>query len=421
MGVVDFGNAPRSAYLHIPFCHRRCFYCDFAVVPLGDKASGLEGPGSLSIKAYLDLLHREIALVCGAAPLSTVYLGGGTPSLLTPNQIKDLLNHLRNQVGFQDGAEITLEMDPASFNKNDLEGYVEAGVNRVSLGIQSFNDRFLEILGRRHRIEDILQACNWIDEFYKSGRLSSWNLDLIQSLPRQNLLDWETELREALSVGAPHFSIYELSIEPGTVFERRERKGEVLLPNEEIALEMMTFTSSTLSGFGFSRYEISNYAVPGHVSRHNRVYWSGSGWWGFGQGATSAPWGERFSRPRTRNGYRAWIESQEEEGLHKSLIAGCASRMPLDEKLMVGLRRREGVDLMHLFQQWGWSRDQSEEYFNSLERRWGRAMLEGWLSRRGWRFQLSDPYGMAISNQVLAEIFVWWDSLPEDAVVVSIP
>ena len=144
-------SAPRSAYLHIPFCHRRCFYCDFAVVPLGDKAKGEFGPGSASIQTYLEQLHAEIALAPSGPPLATVYIGGGTPSLLSATQIRGLLEALRHQFGFQAGAEITLEMDPASFDQADLQAVIKAGINRVSLGGQSFDDQVLEALGRRHR------------------------------------------------------------------------------------------------------------------------------------------------------------------------------------------------------------------------------------------------------------------------------
>ncbi|MFN5698150.1 MAG: radical SAM protein, partial [Cyanobacteriota bacterium] len=143
---------PRSAYLHLPFCHRRCFYCDFPVVPLGDRA---DGASSGSIAAYLELLHGEIhataAAAPGAPPLSTVYFGGGTPSMLTPPQVAALLATLRHAFGLAPGAEISFELDPASFDQPRLAGYLEAGINRVSLGGQSFDDDVLEALGRRHR------------------------------------------------------------------------------------------------------------------------------------------------------------------------------------------------------------------------------------------------------------------------------
>ncbi|MDA9149421.1 radical SAM protein, partial [Synechococcus sp. AH-229-G18] len=155
-------SAPRSAYLHIPFCHRRCFYCDFAVVPLGDRADAFGGSGSGSIEAYLDLLSAEISLSPQGPALATVYVGGGTPSLLRSDQIAGLLQQLRGRFGFQQGAEITLEMDPATFEQSDLQSLIAAGVTRVSLGGQSFDDERLAALGRRHRRQDLLEACHWL-------------------------------------------------------------------------------------------------------------------------------------------------------------------------------------------------------------------------------------------------------------------
>ena len=388
-------SAPRSAYLHIPFCHRRCFYCDFAVVPLGDRADAFGGSGSGSIEAYLELLSAEINLSPQGPALATVYVGGGTPSLLRPDQIAALLQQLRGRFGFQDGAEITLEMDPASFDRARLEAVLATGVNRISLGGQSFDDEVLAELGRRHRRADLLQACNWMDEAHSSGELRSWSLDLIQNLPNQTLAHWDGQLDQALASGAPHLSIYDLSVEPGTVFARLAERDQLPLPEEDLAVELLARTSSRLAAAGLSRYEISNHARPGHASRHNRVYWSGGGWWGFGMGATSAPWGERLARPRTREGYRAWLASPDD--------ALVGQGMPADDRLLVGLRRREGVDLSEL--------DVDQAARASLERRWMPFIEAGLLQRRAGRWQLRDPEGMSLSNRVMLEVVLWWEEL----------
>ncbi len=408
---------PRSAYLHIPFCHRRCFYCDFVVVPLGDKANGDSGPGSNSIKSYLNILHREISLFKIDIPLSTVYIGGGTPSLLNSSQLGSLLNHLEKNFGFQLGCEITLEIDPASFEENDLEEYLAIGINRISLGGQSFDDNDLEVMGRRHRCSDLIEACGWLNKAYMQNKMLSWSLDLIQNLPGQNLVSWKKQLKQALNFSPPHISIYDLSIESGTVFEGKEKKGELNLPNEDQALEMMTFSSEMLCKEGFSRYEISNFALPGHASRHNRVYWTGAGWWGFGQGATSSPWGERFARPRTREAYKDWVENQELKGIHYSLDKSNCRPMDLDEQIMTGLRTREGVDLEELAKRAGWSQRQCDDYLPLLLLRWKSLIDRGLMKCNGKRFQLSDPEGMQISNQFLVEMLLWWDSLPKDVVL----
>ena len=163
---------PRSAYLHIPFCHRRCFYCDFVVVPLGGSGRcGLRARQRASITAYLNQLQREIAAAPNGAPLATIYIGGGTPLPLTSDQIGALIDALRHRYGIQQGAEITLEMDPASFDQRKLQQIIGCGVNRISLGGQSFDDEVLDRPGRRHRRQDLLEACAWMQVAY--GMVSS--------------------------------------------------------------------------------------------------------------------------------------------------------------------------------------------------------------------------------------------------------
>ena len=157
---------PRSAYLHIPFCHKRCFYCDFSIIPLGDSAQAPDSPGITSINAYLDLLHREISINPKGPALSTIYLGGGTPSLLNKHQVGDLLKNLQRKFGFQDGAEITMEIDPATFFENDLKGYIEIGINRFSLGGQAFDDITLASIGRKHNRSQLIEACNWVNKLF---------------------------------------------------------------------------------------------------------------------------------------------------------------------------------------------------------------------------------------------------------------
>ena len=413
-------QGPRSAYLHIPFCHRRCFYCDFVLEPLGDRAHGENGSGSKLIKSYLEVLKREIDSVPSSLPLSTIYIGGGTPSLLTPLQIKSLVDHLKEHFGFQDGFELTLEIDPASFDKASLYGYLEAGVNRISLGGQSFDDSILLQLGRNHSRKDLVKSCAWLEEALCIGELSSWSLDLIQNLPGHDLITWKSQLDQAIDSSAPHLSIYDLSIENGTVFADKFKKGLLNIPEENLALEISFLTSSTLKDCGFSRYEISNYALPGHASRHNRVYWSGAGWWGFGQGATSCPWGKRFSRPKTIYDYKQWVSIQEKGILEESLLLDNIQIMDFDEQLLVGLRRREGVDLEQLAISWGWNKQQSEDYLNLLIHSWEDSINNGLLSNAGMRFYLNDPEGMELSNRVLIEMFHWWENLPAQAVVQSI-
>jgi len=405
---------PRSAYLHIPFCHKRCFYCDFSIIPLGDSAETSGSPGINSINAYLDLLNREISIAPQGPVLSTIYLGGGTPSLLNKDQLGDLLENLHKKFGIQDGAEITMEVDPATFSEHDLQGYTEIGINRLSLGGQSFDDRTLASIGRKHNNSELIQACNWVNELFKKGMLRSWSLDLIQNLPGINLFKWLKELEQAVQSEAPHLSIYDLTIEPETVFGRMHQKGKLNIPIESVAQKIDLETNKYLKSRGFSRYEISSFSLPGHASRHNRMYWSGSGWWGFGMGATSAPWGQRFSRPRTITGYQKWVRQQEIHQLEKTLFVEEFRQMPLDELLMIGLRRREGVDYGELVKNVGWTQKECDKNLKLLEKYWEPFLKEGYLLRENGRFCLSDPKGMLISNQILIEMFLWWDSINQD-------
>ncbi|MBJ7492703.1 MAG: radical SAM family heme chaperone HemW [Synechococcales cyanobacterium SupBloom_Metag_052] len=388
---------PRSAYLHIPFCHRRCFYCDFAVVPLGDHA---DGANSGSIAGYLELLLGEIAAAPAGPPLATVYVGGGTPSMLTPAQVGSLLAALGTHFGLAPGAEISLEMDPASFDGPRLAGYLAAGVNRVSLGGQSFDDAVLARLGRRHRSTDLLQAASWLHQARQGGDLASWSLDLIQGLPEQGLAAWRQQLAQAVALAPPHLSIYDLIIEPGTVFAWRQGRGELELPDADLGADLMELTAQTLQAAGYGHYEISNFALPGHASRHNRVYWSGAGWWGFGLGATSAPWGQRLARPRTRAAYAEWLAES-----HPASRGTQAPGLPFDERLLVGLRRREGVRLADLAGQAG----VTSAELGDLLGRWQPFRERGLLLQEGPRWRLSDPEGLALSNGVLRELVAWWE------------
>ena len=411
------GYPPRSAYLHLPFCHRRCFYCDFPVVPLGDLASGeAPAPGATSIAAYLGLLHQEIAMAPLGPPLSTVYFGGGTPSLLTPHQITDLVRALGSRFGLAPGAEVTLELDPASFDQQRLGGYLAGGINRVSLGGQSFDDQVLLVLGRRHRGADVVEAARWLSEACLEGRLASWSLDLIQGVPQvvgAGLDAWGQQLEQAIALQPPHLSVYDLSIEPGTVFERRQQQGALALPDPDLGADLMDLTWSALAAAGYGHYEISNFAKPGHASRHNRVYWSGAGWWGFGMGATGAPWGERLARPRTREAYAAWLAQELGKGGIDGRRAEAAARtpargLPLDERLMVGLRRREGVAMEPLLALQGWGPQEVARQVAQLRQRLAAPLEAGWLVIEGSRWRLSDPEGLALSNGVLRELLAWW-------------
>ena len=402
---------PRSAYIHIPFCHRRCFYCDFVVVPIGDEVESQKTNENKLISDYLRFLKREILSIKHKSPLSTIYIGGGTPSILDPYQIEDLLEIFKRHYGVDHGAEISMEVDPASFEEKDLYGFINAGINRFSLGAQSFNNEVLKEAGRRHSCEDVERSCSWLQSAQKGRAIRSWSLDLIQNLPLINANKWKVDIEKAISFNPPHISIYDLNVEEGTVFKRLQEAGELTLPNQDESFENSELTSTLLKKSGYLRYEISNYSLSGHQSRHNRVYWKGRGWWGFGQGSTSSPWGVHFTRPRNSRDYKKWVISQCEEELDQSLTTVSKRGLDLDEKIMLGLRLKEGINLRELFIEEGWNDSECKNNFMKLMNFWTKYIESGLLIRDGERFYLSDPKGMELSNQILIDMFQWWERI----------
>lgn len=388
-------SQPRSAYVHIPFCHRRCFYCDFPVVPLGDRA---DGATSHSVAQYLEWLEQEISSSPPGPPLSTVYIGGGTPSLLNPLQTARLMALLNRQFGLAPGAEITMELDPADGCAERLEGYHGAGVNRISLGAQSFDNSLLASIGRRHSRQDIEATVALLN---REG-LFRWSLDLISGLPGLTPALWETTLDQALSLAPPHVSLYDLTIGEGTVFDRWLEQGRLSLLPSATTAAMLDRAAQRLDAAGLRRYEISSYALPGHACRHNRTYWGGGHWWGFGMGAASSVAGQRLTRPRTRAGYQAWLHGPR-DGAHPP----ASTRARLEDLLITGLRRSEGVNRRQLAQQC----PLPPEALMTLSPRLKRDCAQGLLCCEGPYLRLSQPQGFRLSNQVLADCLLWVEDL----------
>jgi len=389
---------PLSAYVHIPFCRRRCFYCDFPISVLGNQA---RGETSGTVAQYLTLLQREIAATpVGASTLQTVFFGGGTPSLLAPGQVEQILTWLDRRFGLAPGVEISMEMDPGTFDLERLQGYRAAGVNRVSLGVQALEDRLLEACGRDHRRREVEQSVTWLHQL----GLENWSLDLIAGLPQQQLEDWQRGLEQAIAFAPRHVSVYDLTLEPQTVFGKRYHSGDDPLPTEAQTATMYRLTHQYLEDRGYHHYEVSNYAQPGHGCRHNLTYWHNQPYYGFGMGATSYTQHQRVSRPRTLAQYGEWVQTFEaRQGQHPD-----PPTPPLDqflETLMLGLRLRQGIEATTL-------RSQSPGHTwahlgNILKRHIDR----GWVITEGqsWgaldRLRLSAPEGFLFSNQVLADCF----------------
>lgn len=394
-----------AAYVHIPFCRRRCFYCDFPIAVVGNA----DLQQSNGVQHYVETLCAEIqATPRQGQRLTTLFFGGGTPSLLPVQYLSQILTSLDQQFGIDSQAEISLEIDPATFTFSQLQTYQSLGVNRLSLGAQAFQDDLLQKCGRLHQVKDIEQAIAWIHQL----GFQNWSLDLISGLPNQTLEHWQASLAQAIHYQPSHLSCYDLVLEPMTAFGKQFIPGEKPLPEDEQTAQMYRLASQFLSQTGYEHYEISNYGRSGYQCLHNRVYWENRSYYGFGLGATSYTQGIRFTRPRTRQNYTDWVKDYQRS---PEEIPGKIPGEPVSpvehllESLMLGLRLREGViletlpminppgltailDILQPFIRQGWVHQQR---VNAPQ---DSPVMHTQIS-------LTDPDGFLFSNQVLTALF----------------
>ncbi|MCJ2543387.1 radical SAM family heme chaperone HemW [Thermostichus vulcanus] len=378
---------PEAAYLHIPFCRQRCHYCDFA--------TGL-GTREL-IETYVQMLCQEISssyryrhLPGDPSPLTSLFFGGGTPSLLTVEQLERILCTLRERIPFHPECEISLEANPGTLTLDQLAGYRALGINRISLGVQAFQPELLAACGRLHGVEEVYET---IQDLRAVG-LNNFNLDLIFGLPHQTVSHWQESLQALIEIDPPHVSIYDLTIESGTKFGRLYQPGDAPLPTEEMTVEMYLMAREQLTPAGYSHYEISNFARPGFQCRHNRVYWENRPYFGFGMGSVGYEGGRRIQQPKTLYDYFEQVKA----GIHP-LPPETASEEAWMDTLMLGLRLEEGLDLAHLQASFGDRKveqalDRLDPYFE-----------KGWASCDGGRLRLIPPHGWLFSNEILKDLF----------------
>ncbi|MDQ2100910.1 MAG: radical SAM family heme chaperone HemW [Tychonema bourrellyi B0820] len=416
---------PSSAYVHIPFCRRRCYYCDFPVFVVGDRKNG---DNSGTIIQYVDVLCQEIRETPNLGQsLKTVFFGGGTPSLLSVSQLNTILETLDSKFGIAAEAEISIEIDPGTFTLEQLLGYVAAGVNRVSLGSQAFQDELLEACGRSHSVADIFESV----EIVRSAGIINFSLDLISGLPHQTLAQWQTSLESAIKISPTHLSSYDLVVEPVTAFGRYFQAGEQPLPADETAAQMYRLAREILTNSGYEHYEISNYARPGYQCRHNRVYWENRAYYGFGMGAASYVEGVRLTRPRKTQEYYQWVRSispiNSQPDADLTIIKQdflMSENEVLLETLMLGFRLAEGLSLSVLADKFG--QKTVEKIWQCLQPYWRQGWVEvvdangtipygiaslhaisdeAELLPLSGNLRLSDPEGFLFSNTILATLF----------------
>ena len=402
--MFSSGLEPTSAYIHIPFCRRRCFYCDFPISVIGNHQRG-ETSGTIS--TYVNWLCQEIQATPSLGPnLTTVFFGGGTPSLLSVAQLGQILSTLDRQFGVAIDAEISMEMDPGTFDLAHVQGYCALGINRISLGVQAFDDDLLERCGRFHRLADVHRA---VDDM---RQVPSWSLDLISGLPGQTLEQWQAGLEYAIAANPHHISVYDLTIEPQTPFGKQYQPGEQPLPSETTTVDMYRLAQYTLTAASYDHYEISNYAKAGHQCRHNRTYWENRPFYGFGMGATSYTQSRRVARPRTQKTYRQWVNHYQQTGgtLDEPQLSPIEQ---LTDQLMVGLRLAEGIDLEPFIHTFG------NSFTTMINNRLKLYLSSGQAILNNNRLRLSDPDGFLISNTVLADLFNGIEQLARDQLHVS--
>lgn len=331
-------------YIHIPFCRQKCPYCAFF-----SQEHSID-----SLNRYAGLLCREMALVAdktaGRPPLDSIYFGGGTPSLLDDRQISRLIGLADQTFGLAAQIEITLEANPGTVDDPTLAGFRRAGVNRLSLGIQSFDDRMLTTLGRIHTAQEGREA------FFAARRAGFDNIaiDLINSLPEQTAGLWRNDLEQALLLAPEHLSVYGLTIEADTRFAAQYTENSPLLPDEDLAAEMFEAADDQLCSRGYEHYEIANYARPGCRSSHNSGYWHRDGYLGLGAGAHSflrdAGCGRRFSNVADLAAYSCALDKGH---LPRTGITQLSREDAMAEHMFLGLRMSDGVACEHFEREFG--------------------------------------------------------------------
>ena len=378
-----------SLYVHIPFCRAKCYYCDF-----------LSGPKYMEQKEeYVEALCKEIGnraqkLSREEKIVDTIFFGGGTPSVLEDKEIKKITDTIKKGFHVLSEAEISLEMNPDSVTKEKLKAYKEAGINRLSIGLQSANNEELKLLGRIHTWEGFLKSWNLVR---KEG-FSNVNIDLMSGLPGQTMESYEETLHKILKIGPEHISSYSLIVEEGTKFEQwygEEGEKREHLPEEETDRRMYELTKKMLKEKGYERYEISNYSLAGYECKHNEGYWTGKSYLGFGLGASSYFRGQRFQNENDMEKYLTLMKKGEDPVLEHHTLS---KKEQMEEFMFLGLRRMKGVREKNFYDRFQISL--KEVYGEKLQSLEEKALLKYNEKEGSWALT---EFGIDVSNQVFVE------------------
>lgn len=330
---------PRAVYVHIPFCKHKCFYCDFNTYAVQGQP----------VWDYLHALESEIRQTVEQVPpgqIESIFVGGGTPTILDTEQMSFLLDRLKQ--AFPDRSpsmEFTMEANPGTTAPDKLQVMREGGVNRISFGVQSFQNELLEAIGRIHRVDEVYQSIEWARE----AGFDNLSIDLMFGLPRQTLDDIEQSVDKALSLKLPHYSLYSLKVEEHTLFHTLYEQNRLPLPEEEEELAMYRLIMERLIASGYQQYEISNFALPGRASRHNIGYWRNQSYYGLGAGAHGYVQGRRHVNVKAVQAYIAAANA----GLPIHEQWEVSREEAMEDFMMVGLRMNEGVSQKAFIEQFG--------------------------------------------------------------------
>ncbi|MFI3634278.1 radical SAM family heme chaperone HemW [Streptococcus parauberis] len=315
---------PESAYVHIPFCTQICYYCDFSKVFIKNQP----------VDDYLRALIAEFRSF-GIKKLRTIYIGGGTPTSITAQQLDYLLTELVKDLDLPYLEEFTIEANPGDLTPDKIEVMKKSAVNRVSLGVQTFNDKHLKQIGRSHNEAQIYST---IDSLKEAG-FHNISIDLIYALPGQTLDQVKENVAKALALDIPHLSLYSLILEHHTIFMNKMRRGKLNLPTEDLEAEMFTYIINEMEANGFEHYEISNFSKPGFYSQHNLMYWNNDEYYGCGAGASGYLDGVRYRNRVPIQHYLSAVEAGDARLTNEVLTAN----EKMEEELFLGLRKKTGV------------------------------------------------------------------------------
>lgn len=395
---------PIALYVHIPFCETKCPYCDFNTYA---KIESL-------IPDYVSALRTEIELwggMLGSPPVRTIFFGGGTPSYLPSSDISGLMATISESFPLEDGAEITLEANPGDFTPAKLSNFLESGINRLSIGVQSFDDGLLRLLGRRHSASDAVEAYRMA---YDAG-FDNVSIDLMYGLPHQTIEHWEETLARTADLRPPHVSLYALTLEGGTPMEHSVTQGTLPTPDPDLAADMYAMAEQDLGALGYRHYEISNWAADGKLGLHNIVYWRNEPYLGVGPGAHSSLAGHRFSNLKPPREYVKRLQGRVTppsalEGDREATSAAIQTVPVVDtieyidrplemaETMMLGLRLDTGVSVTEFEARFGAS--PMDVYRDEL----GELQPTGLVETVDGGIRLTDK-GRFLSNEVFVRFF----------------